>query len=133
MSDCILDLHNRNLSLSQFQTVMATTISHHKNRDNENGPDHVSKYILTHKCRKYHTFNLWLLQNLMLYPMKKLQMRIPHHHQLDIKLNRALEEKKSLDRKKKDPDHVNEYLHTHLRMPASSHNLQCHLLVLSRL
>ena len=34
----------------------------------------VSEYILTNKCQKYHKFNLWLLQNLMMYQMRTLQL-----------------------------------------------------------
>ena len=61
--------------------------------------------------------------------MRTLHPWIPHHHQLDHhhQLNRevAPEEKKDLDR-------VSEYLHFHLRMPASSRNLLYILLELSR-
>ena len=72
---------------------------------------------------------LWLLQNLMMYQMRTLQIWIPHHHQLDRhqQLNGEVppEDKKDLDR-------VSECLHIHLRMPASSHNLLYLLAELSR-
>ena len=58
-------------------------ISHHKERDNGNGLDRVSEYILTYNCHKNHKFNLWLLQNQMMkYQMRILRLLIPHHHQL---------------------------------------------------
>ena len=97
-------------------------ISHHKLRDNGNGLDRVSEYILTYKCHRYHKFNQTSLQNLMMmYQMRISQQGIPHHHQLDHchQLNREVappEETNDLDR-------VSEDLHIHPRMPASSHNL----------
>ena len=47
------DLHHRSLNLCQVQWVMAMIISHHRTTDNENGPDRVIEYILTHKCHRY--------------------------------------------------------------------------------
>ena len=112
------DLHHPSINLIHFQWVMATTISHHRKRDNGNGPDRVIEYTLTYKCHRYRKFNLWLLHNLMMYQMRTLQLWIPHHYQLDHhhQLNREVtpEETKDLDR-------VREYLHIHPRMPASSH------------
>ena len=64
----IRNLHRPSLNLFQFPCVMAKTmtISHHRERDKDNGLDRVSEYIVTYKCRKNHKFNLWLLQNLMI-------------------------------------------------------------------
>ena len=45
-------------------------ISHHRKRDKGNGLDRVSEYTLTHECQRHHKFNLWLLQNLMMYHMR---------------------------------------------------------------
>ena len=85
-----------------------------------NGLDRVSEYTLTHKCLEYHKFNLWLIQNLMMYQMRISQLRTPHHRQLDHRhwLNREVAAGEM-----KDPDRVSVYLYIHLRMPASSHNL----------
>ena len=108
VSGCIRDLDHPSLNWFQFQWVMATMISHHKNRDNGNGLDRLIEYILTRKCHKNHKCNLCLLQNLTMHQMKTWQLWIPHHHQLDHhhQLNRevAPEETKDLDR-------VSEYLH----------------------
>ena len=113
------DGHHPSLNLFQFQWMMATMISHHKKRGNGNGPDRVSEFTLVHKCYRYHEFNLWLLQNLMMFQTRILQLWILHHHQMDhqkLKREVAPEEKNDLDR-------VSEYLHIHPRMPASSHIL----------
>ena len=50
-------------------------ISHHRMRDNCNGPDRVIEYILTHKRHKrhrYHQFNQQLSKSLLLNLMKIL-------------------------------------------------------------
>ena len=36
-------------------------------RNDGNGPNRVSEYILTHKCHMNHQLNLWLFQNMMTY------------------------------------------------------------------
>ena len=54
--------------------------------------------------------------DLMLYQMRILQLRTPHHHQLDHRhwLNREV-----ATEEKKDPDRVSEYLYIHFRMQGS--------------
>ena len=58
-------------------------ISHHRMRDNDNGPDRVIEYILTnkrhkrhryqcHKRHRYHQYNQWLSKSRAQYLMKTL-------------------------------------------------------------
>ena len=83
VSDCISHLHHPSLSLFQFQWMIEKMISRHKKRHDGNGPDRVIECILTHKCHKYHKFNQWRFQNLMMNQTRTLQMWTLHHHQLD--------------------------------------------------
>ena len=53
---------------------MTTMISHHKKRDNGNGPDRMSEFSLMHKLHKNRKLNLCLIQNLMMYQMGILQL-----------------------------------------------------------
>ena len=122
VSDHIRDLHRPSLNLFQYQRVMANMmISHHSERGKGNGLDRVSEYILKCRCRRNHTFNLWLLQNLMMkYQMRIFRLLIPHHHQLDHnhRLNKGIAPEDT-----KDLDHVGEKIHVHPRKLVNNNSL----------
>ena len=82
----------------------------HRKKGNGDSPDRGSEHLFTHKHYRYYKLNLWLVQNLMMYQMRTLQLYILHHHQLDLHQQHrevAPQKTKNLGRK-------GEHFHVHL-------------------